>query len=163
MVLAYAGFPHQTWSITAWLTVMPVLQTRAIFCGSPNLVCRWALLAAFVYGCIIKVNHLRRSAAVATFVFTEEGWKGETQKATWKVLLPLRGSETPLGITSAQCADCAPYIIFVADAADIVRGATNFMWSNFAPHGNFWWSCRTKPHYMTSNLAPQDKIVCPVE
>ena len=27
-----------------------------------------------------------------------------------------------------------PYIIFVADAADIVRGATFFMWSNFAPH-----------------------------
>ena len=54
------------------------------------------------------------------------------------------------------------YLIFVADKR-IVRGATNFMWSNFAPHGNFWWSCRTKLLYMTSNLAPQDKIVCPVE
>ena len=36
-----------------------------------------------------------------------------------------------------QIANSTPtYIIFVADAADIVRGAKNFMWSNFAPHGN---------------------------
>ena len=27
-----------------------------------------------------------------------------------------------------------PYMIFASDAADIVRGANIFMWSNFAPH-----------------------------
>ena len=28
------------------------------------------------------------------------------------------------------------YIIFVANAADIVRGAKFFMWSNLTPHAN---------------------------
>ena len=43
-----------------------------------------------------------------------------------------------------------PYIIFVADAADIVRGAKLFMWSNFASHENCWWS----KFHITSKLAP---------
>ena len=42
---------------------------------------------------------------------------------------------------------------FVADAADIVRGATNFMWSN-SLRGNFCSSCVSKLLHMTSNFAP---------
>ena len=58
-----------------------------------------------------------------------------------------------------------PYVIFVADPADIARGTKTkeIMWSNFASHGNLLWSYGTKLLYMTSNLAPHDNIVCRVE
>ena len=55
------------------------------------------------------------------------------------------------------------YIIFVADAADIVRGAKMFMWSNFAPHEIFQRSCGTKLLHMTIIHAPHDKTTCHVE
>ena len=48
-----------------------------------------------------------------------------------------------------------PYIIFVADAADIVRGAKLFIWSNFASHENCWWP----KFHITSKLAPHENCL----
>ena len=45
------------------------------------------------------------------------------------------------------------YMIFVADAADIVRGANIFMWSNFSPH--VCMLCGGKLLHIKSNLAPR--------
>ena len=55
------------------------------------------------------------------------------------------------------------YMTFVTDAADIVRGAKKFMWSNFAEHDKFCLSCGSKLLHMTSNFAPHDTIACHVE
>ena len=52
---------------------------------------------------------------------------------------------------------------FVADAADIVRGAKNFMWSNFAQHDKFCLSFRSNLLHMTSNFALHDTIAFHVE
>ena len=49
------------------------------------------------------------------------------------------------------------YIIFVADAADIVRGA------KIAPHEIFHRSSGTKLLHMTIIHAPHDKTTCHVE
>ena len=48
------------------------------------------------------------------------------------------------------------YMIFVADAADIVRGAHIFMWSNFDKHENLCMLCGGKVLNMKSNLAPHE-------
>ena len=50
-----------------------------------------------------------------------------------------------------------PYIIFVADIADVVCGAKIFLWSNFAPHDNFLCGAILLLLHMT-NLAPHDKF-----
>ena len=55
-------------------------------------------------------------------------------------------------------------MIFVADAADIVRGANIFMWSNFAPHENFFILCGGKlkqfsPHAFFAGHVEQN---CPM-
>ena len=47
-------------------------------------------------------------------------------------------------------------MIFVADAADIVRGAHIFMWSNFDKHENLCTLCGGKVLNMKSNLAPHE-------
>ena len=50
-----------------------------------------------------------------------------------------------------------PYMIIVADAADIVC-ARKFMWSNFAPHGKQLFTTRQAIlHHMTSMFAPHNK------
>ena len=54
-------------------------------------------------------------------------------------------------------------MIFVADAADIVRGANISMWSNFAPHENFCVLCGGKMLHIKSNLAPHAFFPCHVE
>ena len=46
------------------------------------------------------------------------------------------------------------YMIFVANAADIVRGENIFMWSNFAPHENLSVPCGGNLLSMKSNFAP---------
>ena len=45
-------------------------------------------------------------------------------------------------------------MIFVADAADIVRGANIFIWTNFAPHEYFCMLCGGKLLHIKINFAP---------
>ena len=55
-------------------------------------------------------------------------------------------------------------MVFVADTADIDRGANILMWSNFAPHVYLYMLCGGKLLYMKKgNFAPHEFFACHVE
>ena len=97
---------------------------RGITCGaSPVVHHPW---------CITPVHHLRCITPDTSPPMHHQWW------FTTDVSPPMHHPQciTPNaspGVHHLQCITCA-YMKFVADAADIVRGAKIFMWSNIVPH-----------------------------